>query len=316
MQIIATKEDEGAQTPPDNSLYGYPEAEVSIDKLADHLAAAADDTVQVRVRLKNKLAVAIHLNRAVKANHLVVMFHGMRRVPSDKSVAMFFRHQWTSVYRAPILCISDPTTDGPSVTQGPRSGLCIGSPSDPLAPYLNQIIDIVCQHMQIALDQCVLYGASAGAGSALLVGAQRKAGGGVVAVCPLLLLDKVKGQSVAAAAEAVGLTEPEVRTLLANSPERISPMHAMQVSIQSGQPTRFFIAQCKEDNLWLSRNFRHLWQFFELPLGEGGGVDRTGKLSVATYSSVTGHGAEPGVLSRALWRAAMAHLLPKATSLV
>ncbi|MFD2453165.1 hypothetical protein [Ideonella paludis] len=131
MLITATKQDEKAITPPDNSLYGYPEAEVALDQLGDYLGSVQDDTVQVRVSLGNGTKVAIHLNRAVKADHLVVMFHGMRRVPKEKSLAMFFRHQWTGVYNAPILCISDPTTDGPSATQGPRSGLCIGSPSDP-----------------------------------------------------------------------------------------------------------------------------------------------------------------------------------------
>jgi hypothetical protein len=291
----------------DKPLYSTPTEEVTLKSLKDYLMNASGDKIQVRVKLSGGLGMAMHLDKSVHSDRLVVNFHGMRRVPSEKTIAMFFRHDWTQVYKSPILSLSDPMTEGPSPHPGPRSGLYVGPARKPIAGDINKLIDAVCASLRISPSHTILYGASAGAAGAIVVGAQRATGCGVIAVCPLLLLEKVRSEVLESAAMAAGVSKAEFDAILAATPEVVSPMHAMKAGVLNGIATRYFIAQCKEDSIWLGRNFRQLWKFFDLPLGDGGGVDSTGKVAVATYSSVAGHGAEPPELVLPLFHSALRH---------
>ena len=286
-------------------MYAQVAEVVSLATLKKWLDKTSGDAVSVRVKVAGGLTLALHLQRSETAERLIVTFHGMRRVPADTTISMFFRHNWTQVYRGPVLALSDPLTDGPSTDPGPRSGFYVGKPTEPVAADINKIIDIVCAHLAVAPDQVVLYGASAGAGGAILVGSQRPSGCGVLAVCPLLRRHKVRGQVVEGAAKAAGVSKADVERVLKDTPELISPMHAMKASVDAGGPTRFFIAQCKEDTGWMNRNFRHIWKFFDLP--PGGDRDATGQVAIVTYSSTTGHGPESDDLVVPLFDAAVEH---------
>jgi hypothetical protein len=263
----------------------------------------------VRVRT-GKFTINASVNTLHKADRLVVTFAGPR--PAAKADAPnsrwphYERRGWDLLFQAPILALSDPQAELDWNADSPRAGLYIGTFKDDLVPEILALIDKVCDELGIARDRVVFYGACAGATAALLTGARRAQGTGIIAVNPPLRPEKFRTVLVTQASMAAGGGQDDWKAMSRDAPERNNPLVALKDGLQARNDIRVFVAQNVKDRTTINRHFPGLWRRFDID--PDGGVSPDGRVCAALYAieDLEGTSHEPRSLSQALIRDAYA----------
>ncbi len=249
------------------------------------------------------------VNTLHRSDRLVVTFTGAR--PPAKADApntrwpFFERRHWDVLFQAPILAISDPLSELDWNADSPRAGLYAGTFERDGVPAVLALIDKVCDELAVPRHRVVLYGACGGGTAALLVGARRAQGTGIIAVNPPLRPEKYRSTLVETACTAAGGDAAAWARMNHEQPWRANPLLALRDGFQAKHDVRVFVAQNIKDKTTINRHFPGLWRRFDLD--PDGGVGPEGRVMAALYQApedATGH--EPRDLSGPMVRMAYA----------
>lgn len=299
--------DEGSDIPylPENNAEITREAAATVELNGDWTIPAKAITV-MRVKT-GKFTVNVSINTLRPAKNLVVTFQGARAGGKDTTNArrpMFARRNYEALFEAPILAISDPTSEIDWNSNVPRCGFYMGTIEDDLVPELNTLIDTFCDKLGVSRDGVLMYGSSAGGTSAILVGSRRTTKTGIVAVCPFLRPDKYREGVIAAGMRAVGATMDDYEKMMQDTPWRFNPLTALKDAHSAGQDIRLVVGQNLKDITTINRHFPGLWRRWDIE--PEGGVSPDGRVMTLMYNSAeAGHGHEPVDLSVPLWKRAV-----------
>jgi hypothetical protein len=263
----------------------------------------------VRVRT-GKFTLNASVNTLRPADRLVVTFAGPRAAARPDTPNSRWPHYerrgWDLLFRAPILALSDPQAELDWNADVPRAGLYMGTFQDDLVPEVLALVDKVCDELRISRDRVVFYGACAGATAALLTGARRRAGTGIIAVNPPVRPEKLRTVMVTHGCLAAGGHQEDWKTMTRDEPWRNNALVALKDGLQERNDVRVFVAQNIKDRTTINRHFPGLWRRFDID--PDGGVSPDGRVCATLYDieDADGSNHEPRTLSQALVRDAYA----------
>ena len=287
----------------------YPEANFAVTReateeldLAGPLNIPEKAIVVLRVKT-GRFTLNISVNTLRRSDRLVVTFMGARGGSAKDNAnarrPMFARRDWDVLFDAPILAISDPQTEIDWDSSVARAGFYLGTFKDDLVPEIHALINKVCDEIGVSRDRVVMYGASSGATSAMLVGGRRREGTGIIAACPFLRPDNYRTQVIEIGSRAAGGTLADWERMSEEAPWRNNPLTALRDGLVAGNNVRAVIAQNLKDKSTINRHFPGLWRRFDI--NPEGGISPDGHVMAALYNApAAGHGHEPPKLSRPL----------------
>jgi hypothetical protein len=300
MLTITPDKPEDIPTYPDANFAVTREAAEELD-LAGPLNIPEKAIVVLRVKT-GRFTLNVSINTLRRSDRLVVTFMGARGGGKDNPNArrpMFARRDWDELFDAPILAISDPQTEIDWDSEVARAGFYLGTFKDDLVPEILALINKVCDETGIARDRVVMYGASSGGTSAMLVGSRRRERTGIIAVCPFLRPDNYRDQVIEIGSRAAGGSLADWERMTDEAPWRNNPLTALRDGLTEGNDTRVVVAQNVKDKSTINRHFPGLWRRFDI--NPEGGVSPTGHVMAALYNApAAGHGHEPPEFSRPL----------------
>ena len=268
------------------------------------LAAESSDLRAMRVKTGH-FTITCSLNVRHRADRLLVILSGARGAgkENDNKRMQFLRRDWDTLYKLPILAISDPATETYWGSDVPRAGLYLGTAENDLVPEINALIDKVCGELGIDTSRVIVMGASAGGSSAVLIAARRQVGYGI-GVCAPMYTEKFR-KIIAAAMQVMGGTTDDWVRLSTETPWRTHPLAAIRNAADSGRKIRVVIAQNIQDPATLNKHFAKMCQRMSIN-PSAGGISSDGTLMGLLYDDWEGgHGFESKSFSGPLWRRAL-----------
>jgi hypothetical protein len=305
MLTLTPDKPEDLPTYPDEDFAVTRESAEELD-LSGPLNIPDKGIVVLRVKT-GRFTLNISVNTLRRTDRLVVTFMGARGGSAKDNVnarrPMFARRDWDVLFDAPILAISDPQTEIDWDSNVARAGFYLGTYQDDLVPEILALINKVCDEIGVSRDRVVLYGASSGGTSAMLVGSRRREGTGIIAACPFLRPDHYRDQVIEIGSKAAGGTLADWERMTEETPWRNSPLTAVRDGMTQGHDVRVVVAQNLKDKSTINRHFPGLWRRFDI--NPEGGVSPTGRVMAVLYTAPSaGHGHEPREFSGPLIRMA------------